>query len=48
VRGFLAGTVKKKLGLTLESEKTKSGRIYRIVETKPPSSSCGPTEQSDA
>ena len=29
VRGFLAGTVKKKLGLTLESEKTKSGRIYR-------------------
>ena len=34
VRGFFAGVVKKKLGLTLESEKTKSGRIYRIVRAK--------------
>jgi hypothetical protein len=51
VRGFLAGVVKKKLGLTLQSEKTKSGRIYRIVETKtsaPPPSVLGAAEQPDA
>lgn len=35
VRGFLAGVVKKKLSLTLTSEKTKSGRIYRIKAAKP-------------
>src|ERR1700745_4147485 len=34
VRGFFAGVVKKKLGLALASEKTKSGRIYRIVRAK--------------
>jgi hypothetical protein len=50
VRGFLAGVVKKKLGLTLESKKTKSGRIYRIVEMWPslPSLALGTTEQGDA
>lgn len=31
VRGFFAGVVRKKLGLALESKKTESGRIYRIV-----------------
>ena len=30
VRGAIAGSVKKKHGLTVMSEKTESGRIYRI------------------
>ena len=28
MRGFLAGVVRKKLGLTLQSEKTDSERVY--------------------
>jgi hypothetical protein len=31
VRGFMAGTVKKKLGRSVTSETTSKGRVYRIV-----------------
>jgi Protein of unknown function (DUF3489) len=34
VRGFLAGVVRKKLGLTLVSEPAESGRLYRISAAK--------------
>ena len=34
VRGFLAGVVRRKLGLNLVSEQTGEGRIYRITDGK--------------
>ena len=34
VRGFLAGVVRKKLGLNLISEPGESGRVYRIIDNK--------------
>jgi hypothetical protein len=32
VRGFLAGVVRKKLGLTLVSADGENGRVYRIID----------------
>jgi hypothetical protein len=34
VRGFLAGVVRKKLGLNLVTEQTDKGRVYRIRDGK--------------
>ena len=51
VRGFFAGVVKKKLGLSLASAKIGPGRVYRIVEAKPLVSSrktASAAEQPDA
>jgi hypothetical protein len=36
VRGFLAGTVKKKLGLDITSMKDERGRVYRIASGQEP------------
>jgi hypothetical protein len=36
VPGFFAGVVRKKLGLTLKSEKADGDRLYRIVANKKP------------
>ena len=43
VRGFLTAVVRKKLGLTLASEKTSDERIYRIIASDiPPTRKCRP------
>src|SRR5476649_376372 len=34
VRGFFAAVVRKKLGLTIESDKSAGERVYRIVASK--------------
>ena len=46
VRGFLAGVVRKKLGLNLVSESTDKGRIYRIKDGKISSSAADRVKQA--
>jgi hypothetical protein len=46
VRGFLAGVVRKKLGLNLVSEQTDKGRVYRIKDRKASSAPADQTKQA--
>ncbi len=46
VRGFLAGVVRKKLGLSLVSEVTDKGRIYRIKDGKASSAAADRAKQA--
>jgi hypothetical protein len=46
VRGFLAGVVRKKLGLNLVSEKTDKGRVYRIRAGKAPPATASRAKQA--
>jgi len=34
VRGIISGVLKKRLGLTVTSEKGEGGRVYRVAPTK--------------
>ena len=43
VRGFFAGAVRKKLGLTLVSKRLKGERVYRIVSPEPRKGRAGRT-----
>jgi transglutaminase/protease-like cytokinesis protein 3 len=45
VRGFFAGVVRKRLRLTLESEKTDGERRYRIVGGKDPNTATQEAER---
>jgi Protein of unknown function (DUF3489) len=46
VRGFLAGVVRKKLGLNLISEQTDKGRVYRIKDGKASSTTADRVKQA--
>jgi hypothetical protein len=46
VRGFLAGVVRKKLGLNLISEQTDKGRVYRIKDSKATSGAADRVKQA--
>jgi hypothetical protein len=46
VRGFLAGVVRKKLGLNLVSEQTDKGRVYRIKDGKASSAAADRSKQA--
>jgi Protein of unknown function (DUF3489) len=46
VRGFLAGVVRKKLGLNLVSEQTDKGRVYRIRDGKASSAAAERAQQA--
>ena len=46
VRGFLAGVVRKKLGLNLVSEQTNKGRVYRIRAGNAPPAAAGRNKQA--
>jgi hypothetical protein len=46
VRGFLAGVVRKKLGLNLVSELSDKGRVYRIKDGKPSSAAADRVKQA--
>ena len=46
VRGFLAGVVRKKLGLNLVAEQTDKGRVYRIRDGKASSVAAEPAKKA--
>ena len=46
VRGFLAGVVRKKLGLNLVSDQTEQGRVYRIKDGRASPAAADRTQQA--